>query len=528
MMNLASVESTAHDPTKPVRIELGGEVRWASVADWGTVADEMVAKYGGTPKVSNVNPLPAKALAPVNTTSASTAKAPEPRGGHDVIGELRSTFALEAARAAGFAPKPTIFRRGTSVNETGVANATRSRATHDSMPNVSVACADFVTQIDREQRRDELVSLASIRMTDTGILELPPTKETAGGPGYSVTERAFETLVGYHSGIGGAAYLTKCWPELRATNVNAWMTALGEEEIRQRNALAGDELAKWEPRSVRLRTRESNSVQVPREVFGVVSPKRYTNFDVDKVAQALDRAMPKDAKCRIVYDGQGAIFDVQFHSNVQPKDYVCGEFFKAGIRVRTDDTGGGSLVGDATVFQNLCLNLIIIDRATAPLFRLRHTGSVEMLATKFAEGMKTALDKLAYFLTAWDYAVDDTRVLPFEEGIEVPTKLSELMPGLFNSIIERELVPVRGRREETIPKLLTMWEKDTSYAAKGHNEVSRGAIVNAFTRYAHEVEQDDFASDEIERSVSSLIYGKGSARPAPLTYLPLGRIVETA
>jgi hypothetical protein len=516
--NTARIEDTPPSPDMTVRIALGGETRWATLATWSDVADELVAKHGGTPKVDNLAP-PNKASSAIVLSAAPSTPTFEPkREGHDVIGEARSIVDLEAAVAAGFAPKATIFRRGTMVNSTGVANAARSRAAHDALPGVGPACADFVTRIEAEKRSDEIVPLAAVRMTKGGLLALPDKR-------YSVTERAFETLVGYHSGIGGAAYLTKCWPELRAINVNHWMTALGQSEIKMRNGLDDAALAKWEPRAVRLRTRDSNSSTTPREVFGVVSPKRYTNFDVDMVARALDRSMPRDAKCRIVYDGRGAIFDVQFHSNVQPKDYVAGEFFKAGIRVRTDDTGGGSLVGDALVFQNLCLNLIIIDRASTPLFRLRHTGTVEALATRFAEGMKDALGRLEHFLTAWNYAADDNRVQPFEgvSADDMPMKVSELMPGIFNSIIERELVPVRGRRDETIPKLMTMWEADTSYAAHGHKEISRGAVVNAFTRYAHEVEQDDFNADEIEHSVSSLLYGKGQSKPAPLTYLPVGR-----
>lgn len=516
MMHLADIDTApstleGFDPTTPVLIAHGGERRWATAETWGAVADELVAKHGpGVPKVTDYSRAPAPDVKPGATI--------------DPVDDTSPILILDA-QDTGFAPPTAIFRRGVKATEReargnrgGRDHVARSRVAHDALPGVRAACNEFETAIMAERRADEVVNLGELRMTSTG-------KIAHGVDLFNLTERAFETLAGPHTGIGGAAYLTRCPPALRATNVNHWLTKIGQDEIRTRNVLEGSALAAWKPKAVRLRTRTSNSTVTPREVFGIVSAQRYTAFDVDRVAQALTRSMPDGAKCRITYDGEGAIFDVEFHTKKEPKDFVVGEFFRTGFRVRTDDTGGGSIIGDTFVTQNLCLNLMLISRVNTPIFRLRHTGSVHELAKRFADGMAEGLASIDHFLKAWDYAANDERVLPFDESVDVPDLRSvrELLPGIFNGIMERELVPVRGRREETIPLLMRMFEEDTSYAAHAHESVTRGAVVNAFTRYAHTVEQDDFATDAIERSVSGLLYGRGNAPPAPLPYLPLAR-----
>lgn len=512
-MNAAPV--TCPDASKPVCVSVDSDVRWATLDTWQAAADELVALHPGkVPSVIDTTPAPAKTAPLLALVPAPTQpKAPPsvPGGSFDSIGEARSLIDLDAAAAAGFSPAATVYRRGLRVIDIGVENARASREEHDALPAVGPACTDFIAQIVAEKRDTIPMNVADTRMTKDGLLAL------RGGARLQVTEHAFGSLVGYQTGIGGSGYLQKCWPELRAINYNHWVTAIGNDEIVTRNKLTGKALEEWSPRRMALRTREAATG--PREVFAVVSPS-YPAFDVDKIAAALRVAMPDEARCSIVYDGRRATFDIQFHSNVQPHHYVAGEFFKAGIRVRTDDTGGGSIVGSTCIFQNLCLNLIIIDRQEQSLFRIRHMGSIEALAKKFREGIEGAMLKLDHFLRAWDYAVE-TNVLQdalAPEGVDVPMSIEEALPGLFNGIIERELVPVRGKRTETIPQLIEMWKKDTSAAAGA----TRGAIVNAFTRYAHEVESDPFEGDLIERSVSKLLYGRTDQnKPARLPYVPV-------
>lgn len=507
------MNTASFNPETPIRITHCGETRYAPAETWTEVADEMVARLGpGKPEVEDMRPQPAPASEPKPKLQLVSALPREVKATeHDIIGEARSLVDFDAAVASGFAPEQPIFRRGTRVNELGVENARISRSEHDAKPSVAEACQKFETLIREENREDIIVRTAELRMSKDGRIVLP------NGERHVITPNAFSSLVAvHHSGIGGAGYLSKCWPQLRATNVNNWLARKLYEETKTRNALPDEEVSDWEPEQLALRLRKNRNAANAKEVFACVS-RSYTPFDVDKIAEALALAMPQDAKCEVTYDGERASFDVAFHSDVRPEHYVAGEFFKAGIRIRTDDTGGGSVWINSTVWQNLCLNLIVIDEASREIARIRHVGSINEIAEKFRRSLALAKESLAHFLKAWGYATSEqTEVVAIEEE-EVPTKMSDLLPGIFRALDERELVPLR-HRETAIPKLLEMVAKDTSYAGQRTNnedrEGLRASVTNAITRYAHEVNDDPWYEDELERAAGRLVFSR-----APLPFL---------
>jgi hypothetical protein len=527
------------DASRPlVCVSLAGESIVVEPADWERACDELVSRHpgAGVPKVLTSADVMASAtvqtavaspsvpsVVPIETPARAVATLARPtlvasaaiRGQSvDLEGALRSGADLLAAEKAGFAPEQPHFARGTMVVRAGVDKARRSRVEHDAKPLVREYCGEFVDRITAEHRSDELVATHDLSMDVDGSLVDCKTERR-----YVLARAAFDGLCS-RLGFGGAAYLAKCWPELRRHNVNAWLEALADDEDARR-ALHAAEQAKrpshrredFEVDMLKFRTRNGAS---GREVFGVVSPS-YSAFDVDRIAEALAIAAPADARGTVDYDGNRAKFEVMFHSNIRPEKYVAGEFFKAGVVVRTDDTGGGSLRGSAVVFQNLCLNLIVIDQATQDLFRIRHVGSVAAMVAKFRQGFRAALGKIEHFQRAWGYAVSDNVVEEARaQNPDMPIRVEDALPGLFSAIVERELVPVRGRSAVVVPKLMEMWAKDTSAAAGP----TRAAVVNAFTRYAHEVNQDPWAEDDIQRAAGQLLYGRRNAKPAPLPWMP--------
>jgi len=404
-------------------------------------------------------------------------------------------------------PKPPVYAVGSRVNETGVKNAESSRQAYDALPLVTQSCAYLVQSVIAEERKDLKVDrLSEVRMRPNGQIHRTPD---AGG--LPVSEQAFGGFL-TRTGIGGQSYLAKCPPELRATNVNHWMEELKlQERAAELEARARNE--KWEPRDAQFRTRLNRG---EREIFAVVSGG-YGAFDVDKIATALKLAAPPQARGSILYDGTRAKFECLFHSNIAPAEYVAGEFFKAGVLIRTDDTGGGAIRISAVVWQNLCLNLIILDECVQPIAAIRHVGKVEDLARRFKAGFEQALGTIEGFLAKWNYALNDEVVAPiFDLDRSLAgMKISDVLPGLFNGIIERELVPVRGARKEVVPALVRMFDKDTSAARVGKNGVTRAAVVNAFTRYAHEVNVDPFQQDEIERAAGRLLNVQRENRVLP-------------
>ena len=451
-------------------------------------------------------------------------------GSMDIVGAARSTTDRDAAIAAGFSPKATVYTRGTRVIRAGVDKARLERKQYDAKPLVAEYCADFVAQIEAEKRTDVPVLGREVSMDDTGALSLD------GGV------NRFQPTYGALSGLatrleyGGAQYLAKCPPALRATNVNDWRARIAAREdlsYRERcELLAKQGKPAPEPslQELVLRVRQPAVAGDLHEAFGVVTPS-YTSFDVDKVAKVIAKVVHPDARGTVTYDGERARFEVLFHSDVKPEHYVAGEFWKAGLIINTDDIGSGSIWGQSAIWQNLCLNLIIIDKQAKELFRLKHVGSAEALELALIDGIARGEKTLEHFTRAWGYACQEdvlARTAAAHKAMheeEMPIRIEDALPGIFGAILERELVSVPGRKEAAIPKLVKAWEFDQSGAKIAHGGLTRAAICNAFTRYAHtEVRGDVWAEDQIQRQAGALLWAplrSTSATPDPLPWMDL-------
>ena len=502
---------------------LAGDMLYCDAATYETACERLLAAHpgAGSPKVEPINGTQAPVVqaivvpepAPVDNTPAPVIGT----GSVCIIGAARSQTDYDDAVALGFAPKQSLYTRGTRVNETGVENARRSREEWANMPLVTDACADVVRRVEAEQRNDsDPVALSTLRYDNEGRLVL------AGGRRIMLTERALSGIANrmpvvdleHHAergSVGGAGYLARIKPTLRAINLNHHARDLGEYEARRAAAEQG-----FTPTTTVLRTRRNGD---DREVFAAVSAK-YASFDTDKIAQALALAAPGDARGTVAYDGQRAKFELVYHSDVDAREYVAGEFFKAAVRVRTDDTGGGGIRVSAALFQNLCLNLIIIDTATQQIANLRHIGSVEKLAAAFRVAFDQAMKAIGPFITRWGMAAKEdvlARAITTEQITDaVPFEVA--LPGFFNGLIERDLVPVamHGRkRTEVVADFVRMYAADESGARRDDGTITRAAVVNAITRYAHEVESDPFAGAEMEEAAGRLVAGKGSDKPLP-------------
>ncbi len=503
-----------------IKIECGGETRYANNDTWTAVADELVKKYPGQkPQFTFLPAMPThragptvRPVVPVQQLVANNVDTVDGKG------EKRSLIDLAGAKAGGFSPEQPVYRRGRPVNSTGVANAHAFRMEHDKLPSVEEACNGLKECISKENRQDLIVRAFNLRMDNSGRLAVSTGKQNNYNRCH-ISKDGFSILVN-RMGIGGGDYLSKCWSGLRAVNFNNWASVLGNEEAERMKSARSEWLAgpkTTQPPSekdLKLRTRLVGNTS-NREVFGVVTPS-YTSFDTDKIAQAVALAMPPEAKAEIVYDGLHSIIDVRFHSDVKPENYVAGEFFKAGIRIKSSDIGDGSIWINSTVFQNLCLNLIIIDKQTQGIARQRHIGSIELLVKKFKEALQTAKDSLKHFLDAWNYSSEQKVTAESIDRIDgdddKPITMEQLIPGIFNGLKERELITIR--RNE-IPKLVLAHQQDTSYAAKQYG-VTKTTIANAITRYAHEYQDDHYAEDDLERAAGQLIWQK---KPLPFARL---------
>lgn len=536
------------------------------------------AKAAPATVVQATGPAPEPVRTPVQAPPApppappSTPRQPPPpvlpnisAGDIYAAGAERSRADAEAMRRAGFSPAEPYYERGSRVNSTGVENARRSRVEHEKKPLVTESTAELVDVIRAENRRILIVEAGKLGMNEQGRLtcastQLQGTKEPGPAIALPMTMAAFRGLT-TSLGYGGANYLARCPVRQRARDFEDWRRVISNEDPAARaeaieiaTAIAesqGQEPSRFVARAVpksdaRIALRVRDKRDGNAEVFAAVSPS-YSPFDSDIIADAIRRACSStreitgtvggseikadlsQARGRTSYDGTKARFEVMFHSNVQPQHYVAGEFFKAGVLVRTDDTGGGACKLHAVVWQNLCLNLLCIDRCGRELATIRHVGDVFSLTKKFEAAFGKALKSLEHFLRAWGYACEDEVLVSTRRAApdqDIPQSIDKALPGLFNGILEAGLVAVRGRRDTIINKLVECWEADDSGAKlKG---LTRASLVNAFTRLAHTMSFDDpWAEDEIQRDAGKLLWGRGDRSPAPIPYLSLEEIVES-
>lgn len=483
------------------RLTLNGETVECTIETFEATCDALVARHGGgRPTVDVIlATTPGATIVDIDLARQAATRAAERPSN-----KARAVVDEMVAKANGFSPKDPVYAIGTAVNETGVENATRSQIEHEAKPRARQMCQKLSARVRAEKRYDLTPILPGMtRMNEAGLLALPASYGDHSR--LPMTTRTFHALMTRMPCPSGTSYLDACPPKLRASNYNYWATRLHEDVQAQQ-------------REVVLRTR---LVDGQRVVYAAVSPG-YASFDADKIADALALAFPEDARGSLDYTGERLRIEGLWHTDVKPEDFVAGEFFKAGVIITSDDAGGGSLRVRSVLWRNLCLNLIILDQAIGVDVRIRHSGSVELLAAKFSQAFGEALNSIAPFRRAWgaaraeqgDALKQRVQGTTSEDLGSLP--IEAVLPGIFAGIIKRDLVPVRGRVQDTVPRLLEMHRQDEAAQAYG---VSRASIVNAFTRYAHVVETDPFHADEIRAGAGALLSGHRGRSPAPLPYV---------
>ena len=465
-------------------------------------------------------------------------------GAMDHAGAERSKRDFDAMTAAGFSPAASVYERGSRVNSTGVENARRSRVEHDAKPLVVDAATDLIGRIRAEQRRIAVVPSGNIGMHEDGRIALfgaTVDGKDAGEMSFAPSRQAFGAMLS-RLGIGGADYLARLPAKARAANVNLWRSIisgadpeLAKEATKIAESMGREPAGTADACAFRVRIRDGKD-----EAFAVVSPD-YAPFDADVIADAIRRtclsaptmttqvdgqsfeADLSKARGRMTYDGSKSRFEVMFHSDIQPESYVAGEFFKAGVLVRTDDTGSGSCKVVPVIWQNLCLNLIILDICKGDEVSIRHVGSVAKLTAQFEKAFMRSLDKIGHFLQAWGYGCRENVLTATRRAYaKCPVSEEKALPGLFNGMLQTGLVSIPGRRKDIVGELVQQWHLDKS-SAKTHG-LTRASLVNALTRYAHTIQIDDpWAEDEIQRDAGRLLFKKDE----PVPYVSLDEVADT-
>lgn len=380
----------------------------------------------------------------------------------------------QAAKEAGFAVKPPIYALGTMVISEGVRNFRVSRREFEKLPLAVAACESFIEKVRAEDRRNFIVDLPSLRMENTGVITTPDAS-------YVPSERAIHGLCSFALDGGGANYVISCPPWLRATNMNHWLPEAFRADARASKEQGANIMV---PKQATLRVRNNGASD---ELFAVVGP-RYGAHDADKIAQQIIQHVPGNARCNVIYDGFRTRFDILWHSDIQPEKCVAGEIYKSGVRVTTADDGTEAIKVSAVVERNLCLNLIIIDRAKIDITRRSHRGKSETIADDIAAGIQKAMAKMAHFASTWDAATMENVMDRYSVD-----KTDEGVRKMFDAIAYSKLVYIPGISYTTMgSRLFEAWQREPGYM--------RSDFVNAITRAAH---QNTWNSWDIEEKVTT-------------------------
>lgn len=513
--------------TQFFNVTIGDETREGiASADLYATIEAMQAKHGAlTPQIVASGPpaaapgvrIPLAAMLPQPGPSAAprardivdnaTARAAGDldREWIDPVAEKRIASQIAAAKAAGFTVGTPHYAIGTVVNSWGVDNARAARAEHDALPAARDALAQLTARVRAEERSDVKIPVHALRMAEDGRIghvETGPTWTPERDVLGALASRVATTIADGARPASFGAYLASCDPMLRAQNFNAWTPRAepGETAV--------------------IRTRKDLR-HGGRAAFACVS-ETYAKHDADEIAQtvlaAVDAAgLADELRARVNYDGRRTQIDLEAHSTLPAESYAAGEIYRAGIRVRSDDTGGGSLGGSAFIGQNLCRNLIILHAGESATFAHDHRGNPADLARKLRAGLKGAIAAARVFVDQWSGACGE--MLPGWSDADVKRAsdrmLAELLASSLAGAVSRDLIPVGSgsvgsRVKDAVPDLLKMWVKDKhdgSAAVRRFGGLTRAAVVNATTRYAHEIESSPFSGDDLERAGGVILAG---------------------
>ena len=438
-------------------------------APFEVLSDGTVVPGPGAGKLAARFELPKAAGAPA-IPAAKTA----PRGGSTKMtgdGGTVSTIAAERIaadqahlKAHGIALPPPVYTAGTRVVELGRSNFRASHQEWAGQAPVVEGLQGIIDAVRSEDRQDVAIDArGDLRMRDDGSLAF-------GSEVLALEEVALKGLAGLFGDTlpGAGRLLTVLDPERRARLVN--------EQI-ERSARIGE--------GIKLRTRMVNGT---RQVFALVGPN-YGSCDADKLAElftsAIRSAGMDTARGEVTYNPTTTDLRVNalWHAD-HVVDLAAGDVFKAGINFRANDAGGGSIQGRVDFWRNRCLNLIIIGKGSAPLFRVVHRGSMRKVQTRIRQGLKKAEGALNPFLNRWGY-LRQTEVMDFKTIREAiaeakPTNQVQTAKTALGALLDMKLAGVDWpvRRDAMVEMALRGWQAEPG--------LTLADMVNAITRVHEE------------------------------------------
>jgi hypothetical protein len=392
----------------------------------------------------------------------------------------------EHVKKFGIAMAPPIYAPGFVTEKLGGENFTISHRKHNEMPRTSEGLRGIREAVTNEKRADLVLRPGTLRMTDEGLLyRIGGAKDEGGKP---------RTILLEPNGIRQlAARLNDQFP--RAAEFLSVLDPVDRAHVFNK------QIAKVDPEAeLKLRTRITETGE--RAVYAVVG-KSYSVFDADRIADLLvdpfarlDKQFGEEQAPRgmAIYrpDDSSMRVDAIWHAD-SIVNLAAGDVFKAGLRFRSSDSGGGSIKADLLVWRNLCKNLIIIDKASVEVLRRTHRGSMEGITVDLTAATAKAEEFIKGFADDWGLL----RKAPIGM-VEIYGEKYETVPSALKALVDQGRIDGLTATNAAVEALLS------GYAAEPGNG-SLADIINAVTRAANSSKFDFEKQEKIEKAAGELV-----------------------
>ncbi len=380
-------------------------------------------------------------------------------------GARRIAFQDAHLERQGFKPIDRFFAPGTVLYSSGEDNYSVSRRKFEHETWFGASSRKLEETVLDEDRMDVTVPMRSLSLDDQGQLVVQSTA-------YPIEDRAFAKLIARTGPDNGARALLNLPAELRAATFNAWMGYIADA---------------LEDNTVVLRTRNGDD-EAKRSVFAVVS-EGYTPLDTDEIAAMLAEIIPDSARGSATYDGSRSRFDALWHA---PEGFDCtvGDVYRAGVQVRSGDSGDQALSVRMLIHQAICRNLTTVTQEVKVAVAI-HKGQMD-LAQRLRAGVDRALEGLNHFIGEWN---ESERM----EIVEAKLHHGDVEP-VFAALLRAKLVPRPAgvKEDEMLKRLRKAYWKAPSASVAG--------IRNAITRCAHEEAwSSPWALDDLQAAGGSMV-----------------------
>lgn len=412
--------------------------------------------------------------------------------GTGTVGEVHAPSAERVARQdavlreRGIVLPPPVYAPGSlTESETAGRMFRISHTEHEKLPQVTDTLRDIRDAVQAERRRDVIVTAMNLRMhADGRLYRLDGSRDGDGKPFALGLERGgLRQLCSRMSDVfpSAAEFLEALDPEERAAAFNAQVVKVDPEQ------------------QLKLRLRRLPNSTAP-SIFAAVGPK-YAVFDADQIAGTL---LPAIESWAAEYETQiprgiglyrpetsALRVDAVIHADTIV-DAAAGDVFKAGVRFRSSDTGGGSVSADLLVWRNSCLNFIVVSRGEVNILRRAHRGNMAGVTVDLTGAVQQAQEFVASFAQDWGLL----RRAPIKR-VKLWGESYNSVPEALKALVDQKKIDGITANAVATEMLLTSWSKEPGETLAD--------LINAVTRYAHTAKHGVDTQEKVERSAGELV-----------------------